>query len=510
MRLSTALIYQNGLNGVLNQEAAMARLQEQLSSGRRVLTPADDPLAAALAINVSQTSSMNSNYDANRKQAEQALGAQTNTLQSVVKNMQEMLKRVVEAGNGTMSDADRQALVIALKGAREELVGLANATDGNGQYLFSGYKGFTQPYSFDAATGKVTYNGDLGQRGIQVDQSRLMSGGDVGSDIFNSVTSGTLAYIADAGAGNTGTGQYSAVSFDGPRAGNYVGRDFRIEFTRDAVTDELQSSVLSDPPVVPPEQPLPANMPYSEGSVIDMNGVSIKLSGQPEAGDVFTVETPKSWKMGVQGDAANTGSATLTPVSLPDGLTGKNLSVAFLDDGAGGLLYSVTSTPPDPSLPANVPVKPGDVIDIGGLKVKVDGQPAAGDTYAVTTPKSANVDVFDTLNDLIGALDTPISGDPQAAAALANTLATANKKLNLSLDNVLTVQASVGARLNELEALGNTGAQKVLSYVKQLSDLEDVNIYQATSDLLLRQVALQAASLALQRIQGNSLFSMGR
>lgn len=115
MRLSTALIYQNGLNGVLNQEAAMARLQEQLSSGRRVLTPADDPLAAALAINVSQTSSMNSNYDANRKQAEQALGAQTNTLQSVVKNMQEMLKRVVEAGNGTMSDADRQALVIALK-----------------------------------------------------------------------------------------------------------------------------------------------------------------------------------------------------------------------------------------------------------------------------------------------------------------------------------------------------------------------------------------------------------
>ncbi|CFO68607.1 flagellar hook-associated protein 3 [Bordetella pertussis] len=75
---------------------------------------------------------------------------------------------------------------------------------------------------------------------------------------------------------------------------------------------------------------------------------------------------------------------------------------------------------------------------------------------------------------------------------------------------MLTVQASVGARLNELEALGNTGAQKVLSYVKQLSDLEDVNIYQATSDLLLRQVALQAASLALQRIQGNSLFSMGR
>ncbi|HYG44348.1 MAG TPA: flagellar hook-associated protein 3, partial [Bordetella sp.] len=46
MRLSTSLIYQNGLNGILKQEATLSRLQEQLASGRRVLSPADDPLAA--------------------------------------------------------------------------------------------------------------------------------------------------------------------------------------------------------------------------------------------------------------------------------------------------------------------------------------------------------------------------------------------------------------------------------------------------------------------------------
>jgi flagellar hook-associated protein 3 FlgL len=94
-----------------------------------------------------------------------------------------------------------------------------------------------------------------------------------------------------------------------------------------------------------------------------------------------------------------------------------------------------------------------------------------------------------------------------ALAKLTNELATANKKLSNTYDNVQTVAASVGARMNELEALDGTGVQKGLSYSKSLSDLEDLDYYSGASQLALRQVALQAASAAFMTIQGASLFS---
>lgn len=408
MRLSTSLIYQNGLNGILKQESTLSRLQEQLASGRRVLTPADDPLAASLAVNVSQTSSMNATYAANRNTAKQTLGLESNALASTVTTLQSVLQRVVQAG-GTLSDADRQALVSDLQGAREQLVGLANSTDGNGQYLFSGHDGYAQPVTLNG-DGSVTYAGDSGQRVIQVDQSRQMAGSDVIADIFGKSANGSMAYIAQAGAGNVGTGQFGPVSFSAPAAGNNVGQDFSITFQD--VGGVLSYTAHTVPGSVPP----PAPVPYVEGQAIDMGGVSVSISGRP----------------------------------------------------------------------------------------------AAGDTFSIETPKPSNMDMFETLNGLIDTLGRSAMDDAAASAAITNMLATANKKLTLTLDNVLTVQASVGARLNEIDALDAVGAQRKLSYTKQLSTLEDVDVYSVTSELLLRKVALDAAAASFSTIQGSSLFSRGR
>ncbi|WP_171962956.1 flagellar hook-associated protein FlgL [Bordetella trematum] len=408
MRLSTALIYQNGLNGILNQESAMSRLNEQMSSGRRVLSPADDPLAASLAVNVSQTASMNGNYAANRGMLEQSLGAEENALKSVVLTLQDVLQRVVESGKGTLSDADRQSLATALTSSRDQLLGLANSTDGNGQYLFSGYKGQTQPYEIDS-TGTVTYQGDTGQRMLQVEQSRQLAGSDIGSDIFSRAAAGTMAYIASAAPGNDGTGTFSAVSLDSPKPGNFVGSDFHVAFATNAATGALEYTITSSNPGF-----TPITAEYEDGKLIDMGGVSFKISGEPAAGDQFKVEMPSS----------------------------------------------------------------------------------------------GNMDMFATLNNLISALQAPSGGDPVRSAALSNQLATANKTLTLGLDNVLTVRASVGSRLNEIDALDATGTLNALSYSQQLSKLEDVDIYTTTTELLLRQVALQAASASFTRIIGSSLFSM--
>lgn len=413
MRLSTTMMYTNGLSGVLAQESDMNRLVEQIGSGRKNLSPADDPLAAAMAIGVAQTQSMNSAYAMNRHTANTNLGQESNTLDAVTTALQEARTRIVQAG-GILSDTDRQALSTALKSTREALLGLANATDGNGQYLFSGNDGNVMPYSKDAS-GKIVYSGSVGERTVQVDQSRQLSTSDLGKDIFGRANPGSQAYVSSAPGSNTGTAEFGAASVT-PGSPN-LGKNFAVEFVADPVSGGMGYRVTTtdadgNNPVTVPDATQPPT-PYVEGATIDFGGVSVAIKGAPEAGDVINVESIQS----------------------------------------------------------------------------------------------ADMDVFATLDTLIAALDAPSAGDPVATARLNNALATANKKLANTYDNVLTVNASVGARMNELEALDATGTQKGLSYAKSLSDLEELDYYQGASQLALRQVALQAASAAFMTIQGSSLFS---
>ncbi|WP_315134878.1 flagellar hook-associated protein FlgL [Achromobacter marplatensis] len=412
MRLSTTMMYTNGLSGVLSQESDMNRLVEQVGSGKKFLTPADDPLSAALSIGVAQTQSINSTYASNRQTANTNLGQENNTLDSIKNTLQDARTRVVQAG-GVLSDSDRQTLSMNLKSTREALLGLANTTDGSGLYLFSGNDGSVMPYTKDG-TGKISYSGSVGERTIQVDQSRQLSTSDLGIDIFGRANPGSQAYVASTPASNTGTAQFSAVSVT-PGSGN-LDKNFSVTFEADA------AGVIG-----------------------------------------FRVTTTD----------ANGGN----PVTVPD-----------------------------PSLPATG-YAPGTTIDFGGVSVTVTGEPKANDVIKVENVQSADMDVFSTLDNLIAALDAPSTGDPVATARLTNALATANKKLSNSYDNVLTVTASVGARMNELEALDATGTKKGLTYAKSLSDLEDLDYYAGASQLALRQVALQAASAAFMTIQGSSLFS---
>ncbi|AVG38967.1 flagellar hook-associated protein FlgL [Achromobacter insolitus] len=417
MRLSTSMMYSNGLKGVLSQESDMNRLVEQVGSGRKFLSPADDPLSASLAINVAQTQAMNSTYQLNRNTAKTNLSQESNILDSITTALADVRTRVVQAGNGTFADSDRQALSTALKSARDALLGLANSTDGNGQYLFSGYQGGQIPYAQDPS-GKIVYSGATGERTVQVDQSRQVSTSDIGSDVFGRANPGSQAYVSTAADTNAGTAQFGTVSVT-PGSAN-IGKNFSLKFEADPVTGSMGYRVTTtdpnaNPPVPPVTTPAPpaSATPYTSGSSIDFGGISVVVSGNPKDGDVIDVESVQS----------------------------------------------------------------------------------------------ADVDLFNTLDSLIKVLDSPIAGDEVALAKLTNELATANKKLASNYDNVLTVAASVGARMNELEALDATGTQKGLSYSKSLSDLEDLDYYAGASQLALRQVALQAASAAFMTIQGSSLFS---
>src|SRR3546814_14521837 len=110
MLISSTLFFQTGLNSIHAQQSDLMHLYQQIGSGQRMVTPADDPLAAAQAINISQSQSLNQRFAENRSVLSQNLGIEENTLNSVTTLLQDVKTRLIEAGNGTMSDADRATL----------------------------------------------------------------------------------------------------------------------------------------------------------------------------------------------------------------------------------------------------------------------------------------------------------------------------------------------------------------------------------------------------------------
>ncbi len=159
MRISSNLFFQTGLNSINAQQSDLMHLYQQIGSGQRMVTPADDPLAAAQAINISQSQTLNARFAANREVLKNNLGVEENTLNSVTTLIQDVKTQLIAVGNGTLSDADRATLSNVLANARTSLLGLANATDGSGQYLFSGSKGGTAPFSVNDAAGKIELRG---------------------------------------------------------------------------------------------------------------------------------------------------------------------------------------------------------------------------------------------------------------------------------------------------------------------------------------------------------------
>src|SRR5699024_456277 len=123
-------------NSILNQQSRVATIGKQIASGERIVTPADDPRAAAQSLIVSQELAVNSQYKGNRVAAQRYLETIESELQIVTDTYQAIKPELVQALNGTLTDDNLHALANGLQGLYHQLLASANAQDGNGNYLF--------------------------------------------------------------------------------------------------------------------------------------------------------------------------------------------------------------------------------------------------------------------------------------------------------------------------------------------------------------------------------------
>lgn len=182
MRISTQTLFDNGAARIADAQAALNKTQQQVAADRRILTPSDDPVAAARALELTQSQSLNTQYGTNRGYAKDSLAMVDSTLSSVTDLLQEAKAAAISAGNPMVSDGDRAAIATSLQSSLGLLMNLANTRDGQGNYVFSGFQTTTPPFVQTAAG--VQYQGDQGQRLIQVDATRQMAINNPGQGVF--------------------------------------------------------------------------------------------------------------------------------------------------------------------------------------------------------------------------------------------------------------------------------------------------------------------------------------
>jgi flagellar hook-associated protein 3 FlgL len=383
-----------------DQQSALARTQQALSTGKRINAPSDDPIGAASVLTVSGIDAQNTQFSTNRSTAKSTLSEEDGILQGVTELIQNVQAAVVTARNGTLSDKDRGFIAADLRGQLEQLLGLANSRDGAGNYFFSGYQSQTAPFS---ATGtSAQYSGDSGSRQLQVAAGQQMAVSDSGLDVFQNIRAGNGTFTTAATATNTGSGLVNAGSVVAPAS--LTQHDYQINFS--------------------------------------------------VAGGVTT--------------------------------------------------YSVLDSTTSTTLSSGNAYTSGNAISFDGMQFNVSGSPANGDQFKVTP--SPNQSLFQTMSDLIKVLSTPATGTA-ATASLHNGLTAAHSALDNALDSILTVRASVGSRLNQLDALDAVGSDLHLQYQQTLSSLQDTDYNLALSTFSQQQLSLEAAQKSFAKVMGLSLFT---
>ncbi|WP_339462017.1 flagellar hook-associated protein FlgL [Pseudomonas sp. EA_105y_Pfl2_R69] len=187
MRISTIQAFNNGVTGIQRNYANVTRTQEQISTGNRMLTPADDPVAAVRLLQLEQQQNVLTQYKDNLTAANNSLTQEEVTLNSVNTVLQRVRELTVQAGNGGLSADDRKSIAAELGERENELFGLMNTRNARGEYLFAGFQGKTQPFVRDG-DGSYSYQGDEGQRKLQVASSLDLAISDSGKKIFQNIT----------------------------------------------------------------------------------------------------------------------------------------------------------------------------------------------------------------------------------------------------------------------------------------------------------------------------------
>jgi flagellar hook-associated protein 3 FlgL len=283
MRISTSQLNQNAVNAIMQDETALSTTQYQLSTGKSINTPADNPVGEVQLLQLNATASQYQQYVSNGQSANTNLTLEESALSSSTTTLQSIRDLVVQANSGGNNASDMQDLATQISALEKQLLGTANSQNAQGEYLFSGYSNGTQPF-VRGSSGSISYVGDSGVSSVQIAGGTSVQTGDAGSTVFMNIPGGNGTFSTGSAAGNTGSGVIDTGSVNDAPAWNAaetaVPGPYTITFsdaTDYAVTDSAGNTVTS------------GTYDASQGGEISFDGIQVGITGTPAATDSFTV-----------------------------------------------------------------------------------------------------------------------------------------------------------------------------------------------------------------------------
>ena len=180
MRISTTWQYQSTVSQMLNQQSKLTDTQLKMASGKKYLTPSENPQAAVSLIDFNQRIKVYQQYQDNIVTVRQRLGQENASIDAGISIVQSIRDLAIQGMNAVNEGTNRTQIAGEIDQLKEQLFTIANTQNPNGEYIFSGYKTDQPAFTYDSATSTYTFQGDTNQRLIAIGPSREMADGDPG------------------------------------------------------------------------------------------------------------------------------------------------------------------------------------------------------------------------------------------------------------------------------------------------------------------------------------------
>lgn len=291
VRMSTYQLFSRGLNPMLDIQRQVSKTQEQISTNKRVLTPADDPIASTRILQLNQELAGLKQFNNSLSTLNSRLQREESALGGVSDLIQRAQELIGQSGNGALDFDQRKTIALELQAVVDGMAQFMNSRDAGGEYLFSGYQGNNQPFVKNAE-GRYEYHGDEGQRFIQIGPVTSVASNDSGHDVFMKVPSASPTVKSSASAANQALPPASI--------GRPVIRDQQAfeKFYPESVIVEFNPTGNINPPglnytvkQVSDGRVLAENQPFTSGREIELAGMAFRIEGRPAEGDTFKLES---------------------------------------------------------------------------------------------------------------------------------------------------------------------------------------------------------------------------
>ena len=549
MRISTSQLYTDSTRNMLEGQSKLADVQSKISSGKNFTTLAEDPVAANQVVNLKRELAQFDVFATNIDATSRRLDLEETTLDQISNAVTRSRELVIQAANGTLTDADRIAISYELEELVEFAASLMNTRDAKGEYIFSGSKGTTQTY-IKNDDGSYTYQGDDTRRQIQVGSTQYLESTDTGQYLFEAVPGLPEIQVLGEGLNTALAGAVTNYEITDPVAFERFMRstgDQKLSVTEGAggtlyysLRDSLGGLVLDTANQPIEMRPYTCSDPDQLSQTISVQGATLTLALPSKLTNVDPNLDLNDAEIAIGGEAA---ALVTNAVAAAPGTNDIGSFVDFYADqtnnpgpftitateNSGALDYQLIDRNGDEVLdnsgPPGAPILSvsGDDLTFGGWTFTFNSADALAQldvgesiSFDLTLVESEAVtlryeepktNILSTLSDVTEALRNSTTTDPAEKADLS-------AKLGLALDNLTAVQerfsqavAGIGARLNTMDSARFSNEDFRLLTRETLSSIEDLDYASASTELAKRQLALEASYASFAKIQGLSLFN---